>query len=60
MQKRSAVGRRVKILDKKNRGGGGSMSPPANLRVNSFVWTDVEVTMARPIHIVPPYWFTVR
>ena len=33
MQERLAIGRRVKILDQKNREG-GSVNPPASLRVN--------------------------
>ena len=34
MQKHLAIGRGVKILDQKNRGGGGSTNPFASLRVN--------------------------
>ena len=33
MQKHLAIGRRVKILDQKNRGG-AQRTPPASLRVN--------------------------
>ena len=34
MQKHFAIGRGVKILDQKNRGGGVNEPPPASLRVN--------------------------
>ena len=33
MQKHLAIGRGVKILEQKNRGGGGSTNPPCQFKV---------------------------
>ena len=43
MQKHLAISRGVKILDQKNRGGGGSTNPPASLRVKIQIILIIEI-----------------